>query len=114
MEEVKIGIVAEGISDYWVIKHIVERFLKDKGASLECWLIPFVSDDRAKCSKVDNCINAVNNEIRSEGTIDKNNKGAAIHLYNYILAKKKKPKEIQDISKYNVGFSKFIESLILS
>ena len=32
MEELKIGIVAEGISDYWVIKHIVERFLKNKGA----------------------------------------------------------------------------------
>ncbi len=30
MEELKIGIVAEGISDYWVLKHIVERMLKEK------------------------------------------------------------------------------------
>jgi len=208
MEELKIGIVAEGISDYWVIKHIVERFLKDKRAytvalqpkittagkqdgyggwqkvfeyigkkeyiidlaqtegcdyiivqldtdvceeygvnkdanleqllnsvctkiyetahpdfyksriipaicihSLECWLIPFVTDDTARCSRVDNCINAVNNEIRAEGTIDKNNKGAALHLYGFILSKKKKPKEIQEISKYNLGFSKFVDLL---
>ncbi|MFI3263151.1 MAG: hypothetical protein R3Y26_09630 [Rikenellaceae bacterium] len=30
MEEFKIGIVAEGISDYWVLKHIVERVLRNK------------------------------------------------------------------------------------
>ena len=210
MENLKIGIVAEGITDYWVIKHILERFLKDKEAytvplqpkittagkqdgyggwkrvfeyisqkefivdlaqtegcdfvivqldtdvcdeyglsknvnidtsyesvcskiyetvhsdflveniipaicinNLECWLIPFVSDDIAKCSKIDNCINTVNNEIRAEGTIDKKNKGAAIHLYRFILAKKKKSKEIHEISKYNLGFSKFIQSLTI-
>jgi len=209
MEDLKIGVVAEGISDYWVIKHLVERLLKDKGAytvslqpkitsagkqdgyggwknvfryigykeyiidlarnegcdyvivqldtdvceeygvnkstnhdilfncvctkinetihpdfntsriipaicihSLECWLIPFVSDDMMKCSRVDSCINVINNEIRPEGTIDKNNKGAALFLYSFILAKKKKPKEIQEISKFNLGFSKFVEQLI--
>jgi hypothetical protein len=32
MEELKIGIVAEGITDYWVLKHIVEKYLKGKGA----------------------------------------------------------------------------------
>ena len=78
MEELKIGIVAEGISDYWVIKHIVERFLKDK---------------------------------RAYTVALQNNKGAALHLYSFILAKKKKPKEILDISKYNVGFSKFVDLL---
>jgi hypothetical protein len=208
MEELKIGIVSEGISDYWVIKHIVARFLKDKEInfvqlhpkitpkgkqdgyggwqkvfeyisqkeyiveyaqkedcdyviiqldtdvceqykvkkstnpetlfcdvstkiqetthsdfdrnkiipaicihSLECWLIPFISDDTRKCSRVDNCINVINNEIRSEGTIDKDNKGAAMPLYCYILSKKKKVKEIQEIAHYNVGFYKFIETL---
>jgi hypothetical protein len=35
MDELKIGIVAEGISDYWVIKHIVERFLKGKEVNCE-------------------------------------------------------------------------------
>lgn len=30
MEELKIGIIAEGITDYWVLKHIIERMLKDK------------------------------------------------------------------------------------
>lgn len=25
----KIGIVSEGISDYWALKHIVERYLKE-------------------------------------------------------------------------------------
>lgn len=30
MEELKIGIVAEGISDYWVLKHLIERMLRNK------------------------------------------------------------------------------------
>ena len=34
MEDLKIGIVAEGITDYFVIKHIVERFLKDKDVNI--------------------------------------------------------------------------------
>ena len=208
MEELKIGIVAEGISDYRVIKHIIERFLKDKNLnivslqpkitpsgkqdgyggwqkifeyisqkeyiidlaqtedcaliivqldtdvceqyginvntnheilfndirakihekahpdfdktkiipavcihSLECWLIPFVSNDNTQCRKIDHCIRAINREIRTVGTIDENNKGAALHLYDFILGKKKKAKEIQEIAQQNFGFSKFIELL---
>lgn len=210
MEELKIGVVAEGISDYWVVKHIVERFLKNKGAytvplqpkispndrqfgeggwnkvftyisnkeyiidsaqtedcnyivvqidtdvcneygvnknvtpeilyenvlakilekthdsfdktkiipaicihSIECWLIPFVANDEKKSSKTDNCVNALNREIRTVGTIDNNNKGEAVRqgLYGYILDKKKKTREIEVVAHYNYGFSKFIESL---
>lgn len=70
MEELKIGIVAEGISDYWVLKHIVERMLRDK-------------DQKGNCKS----------------------------LYDEILSKKKKVKEIEVISKYNYGFDKFVESL---
>ena len=208
MGEMKIGVVAEGISDYWVIKHIVEHFLRDEGAytiplqpkitptgrqdgfggwqkvfeylsqkeyiielaqtegcrcviahldtdmceaygvkksasptvlfdnvlnkikeithadydkskivpaicihSLECWMVPFVSNDPRKCAEVNNCIGTINYLIRVKGTIDKGNKGNAKPLFDYILAEKKKKKEIQEVAKYNVGFAKFIESL---
>ena len=176
MVDLKIGVVAEGVIDYWVIKHVVERFLKDKGAYTVAlqpkittagkqegyggwkkvfeyisqkeyiinlaqiegceYVIVQIDTDVCEeygveksqnlnsifnsasakifetvCSRVDNCINTINYEIRSEGAIDKNNKGSGIHLYSYILQKKKKPKELQDISKYNLGFYNFIESL---
>lgn len=208
MEELKIGIVAEGISDYWVLKHLLERMLKDKDPNIislqpkvlngkqdafggwgnvfeyisnekyiidlaqteefdyivvqidtdvseeygvpnnadnaqlyldvvneingrihedfdnsklifaicidstECWLIPFVSTNRSKCSKIRNCVNIVNREMPKDlGTIDANSKGDSKPQYDAILKLKKKAKDIRVISLHNYGFSKFIESL---
>ena len=210
---IKIGIVSEGVSDYWVLKHIVSRYLKDfdintiplkpkvtsmgkqdgfgswqgvfkyisgeddeklvveaqkegcqfiiiqidtdvceeydikKDTSdieafysnvkdilynkiheefdkstalfaicihdLECWLIPFVSTENKKCSILDNCINTVNTAIRTKGSIDPENKNhaKAQRLYESILKKKKKPREIKECSEYNFGFKSFVDQL---
>ena len=32
----KIGIVSEGVSDFWVLRHIITRYLKDK----DLWVLP--------------------------------------------------------------------------
>jgi hypothetical protein len=80
--------------------------------SIECWLIPFVSKNKQKCTKVDNCTRKLNHEIRAEDrSIDEANKGKAKNTYDFILSKKKKDSEIQEMARYNVGFSKLIESL---
>jgi soluble cytochrome b562 len=210
----KIGIVSEGISDYWVLKHIVEIYLKDLEAytiplkpkqknnkqegfgtwqgvleyvagndlmikeavaedcvhiiiqidtdvsneygvpfnegtdtheslfenvkalidgrihtdikrdiiiyaiciqTLECWLIPFVCNNVGKCSKINNCIATLNNEIQPQNKHineagDKNSQ-ASQNAYQFILNKKRKAKDIEKCSKYNIGFQKFIEQL---
>jgi hypothetical protein len=207
---VKIGIVSEGISDYWALKHITERYLKDtdvytiplkpkitkqdrqdgfgtwqgvfeyiKGEDklileavnegcqfviiqidtdvcenygvsknednnvlwtdvqakikssvhaafeqsiliyaiciheLECWLIPFVCTDNNRCTNIYQCLNIVNREIRTTGTIDKHNKNddKVRPLYDFILNKKKKPIDIKNCSSYNIGFQSFIYQL---
>lgn len=79
----------------------------------ECWLIPFLSNDSARCSRTHLCISAVNNLYNGEGSIDPKNKNAeaARTVYTNILRKKKKAKEIKAISTYNFGFEYFINSL---
>ena len=209
MEEFKIGLITEGISDYWVLKHIIERVLRDKEPnvislqpkvtthgkqddfggwgkvfeyiekkeyiidlaqteefdyiviqidtdvseeydvakiedkeqfylnvvnrisnsvhedfdksklifaicidSTECWLIPFVSAKPTECEKTEHCVNVVNKNIKKQfGTIDAASKGKSKRQYDEILKLKKKAKDIEEISSYNYGFSKFIESL---
>ena len=32
----KIGIVSEGVSDFWVLRHIITRYLKDQ----DLWILP--------------------------------------------------------------------------
>ena len=32
----KIGIVSEGVSDFWVLRHIITRYLKDQ----DLWVLP--------------------------------------------------------------------------
>lgn len=81
---------------------------------IECWLIPFLSTNDNECSNHDRCLNIVNKHIRRTiGTIDKDNKnsiGAQV-LYDKILSHKKKSKDIYAISRYNYGFSSFIDQL---
>lgn len=79
---------------------------------LECWLLPFVCD-AGKCTRIDNCLNALNRAIKTEGCIDKDNKNcdAARKLYQNIFSHKKKPKDIKDCAEHNFGFKSFIEQL---
>ena len=81
---------------------------------LECWLIPFVDEDKKRCKNMDRCLNIVNGDIHKKGLfIDKDNKNStgAQKAYDYILKQKKKPKEIKECSESNYGFKKFIEQL---
>ncbi len=80
---------------------------------IECWLIPFISNDIGNCKKTNGCLNTVNYKIRTKGTIDKDNKNctSAINLYNFILNHKRKVRELQAASQFNYGFKKFIEQL---
>jgi hypothetical protein len=207
----KIGIVSEGVSDFFILKHIIERYLKDKDVytiplkpkvsaqnkqvgygswqgvfeyikgndnliveavkegceyvviqidtdvssqygvdnnhedvsafwnavkekltasvhpdfpkdrlifaiciqEIECWLIPFVSSNRNECENTDRCLNIVNKHIRTEGSIDRDNKNCiqAQRLYISIWSKKRKPKEIGECSQFNYGFAKFVEQM---
>lgn len=80
---------------------------------IECWLIPFVDNKVENCLNTDRCLNILNRDIRQIGGIDKNNKNcdAARKIYETILSKKKKAKEIIRCSQYNYGFRKFVEQL---
>ena len=80
---------------------------------IECWLIPFISTSDEDCSNNNRCLNVVNKHIRSLGTIDKDNKNCikAQTLYEEILSKKKKSKDIFMASRFNYGFSHFIDRL---
>lgn len=79
---------------------------------LECWLLPFVCAEN-KCSIVNNCLNPLNQAIRTNGCIDKENKNChkARVLYQHIFSRKKKPTEIKECAKHNFGFRSFIEQL---
>lgn len=80
---------------------------------IECWLIPFISTDEEECSNNDRCLNIVNRHIRTKGTIDKENKNSsgAQALYDEILRNKKKSKDIYAVSRFNYGFTYFIDKL---
>ena len=80
---------------------------------IECWLIPFVTTNKEECENTDRCLNIINKHIRTQGSIDKNNKNSiqAQKLYNSILSQKRKPKEIGECSQFNYGFAKFKEQL---
>lgn len=80
---------------------------------IECWLIPFVSTNNEDSCNYDRCLHIVNRHIRTQGTIDKDNKNSsgAQALYDLILRQKKKSKEIYAISRFNYGFSSFIDQL---
>lgn len=83
---------------------------------IECWLIPFVDEDKKRCANLERCLNVVNNDIRKKGLfIDKDNKNSigAQKAYEHILKQKKKPTEIKECSVFNYGFKKFIEQLDL-
>lgn len=79
----------------------------------ECWLIPFLSEDKKSCSKIDSCVNAVNKLLKDKGFIDKDNKNAekVRPIYQYILNQKRKAKDIKKASAYNYGFAYFIAML---
>lgn len=80
---------------------------------IECWLIPFVSTSEEECSNNDRCLNIVNRHIRTKGTIDKDNKNSsgAQAVYDEILRNKKKSKDIYTASRYNYGFTCFVDKL---
>ena len=61
----------------------------------------------------DRCLNIVNRHIRTKGTIDKENKNSsgAQALYDEILRNKKKSKDIYAVSRFNYGFTYFIDKL---
>lgn len=80
----------------------------------ECWLIPFIDDNKKNCENIDRCVNLVNKSIMKQNLfIDRDNKNSdgAKSAYDYILKQKKKPKDIKECSEYNYGFKKFIEQL---
>lgn len=79
----------------------------------ECWLIPFLTEDKKSCSKIDSCVNAINKLLKDKGFIDKDNKNAekVRPIYQYILNQKRKAKDIKKASAYNYGFAYFIDML---
>lgn len=79
----------------------------------ECWLIPFISEERKECAKTDSCVNTVNRLLKGKGSIDKDNKNAekVRPIYQNILKQKKKAKDIKAASRYNYGFACFIDTL---
>lgn len=79
----------------------------------ECWLIPFMTDDRRDCGKTDSCVNTLNRLLKDKGSIDKDNKNAekVRPIYQNILKQKKKAKDIKAASRYNYGFAYFIDAL---
>lgn len=81
----------------------------------ECWLLSFITSDKAICCKTESCVNNVNRLLKGKvkGFIDKDNKNAlgARATYEYILKNKKKPKDIKEASLNNCGFAYFINSL---
>lgn len=80
---------------------------------IECWLIPFVSSNQNECEIMDRCLNIVNKHIRTQGSIDKDNKNCtqSQKLYGFILSQKRKPKEIGECSQFNYGFARFVEQM---
>jgi len=72
-----------------------------------------VSSSESECQDTDRCLNIVNKHIRTQGSIDKDNKNCsqAQKLYNTILSRKRKPKEIGECSRFNYGFAKFVEQM---
>ena len=81
---------------------------------IECWLIPFVDNNKKNCEKTSSCVKLVNKGIRNKNLfIDANNKNSegAKNAYDFILKQKKKQQEIKVCSEYNYGFKKLIEQL---
>ena len=52
----KIGIVSEGVSDFWVLRHIITRYLKDQ----DLWILP-LNPKQTKDGKQEEILN--NSEI---------------------------------------------------
>lgn len=79
----------------------------------ECWLISFLTDNKKDCCRIDGCVNKVNTLLKDKGHINKDQKNtlSAQRAYNYILSKKKKARELREISYSNYGFRFFIDSL---
>lgn len=79
----------------------------------ECWLIPFLTEDKKTCVKTDSCVNAVNRLLKGDGFIDPDNKNAekVRPIYQYILNQKRKAKDIKKASRHNYGFTYFIDTL---
>ena len=79
----------------------------------ECWLIPFLTDNKKTCEKTDSCVNAVNRLLKGDGFIDPDNKNAekVRPIYQNILKQRKKAKDIKAASRYNYGFAYFIDTL---
>lgn len=80
----------------------------------ECWLIPFIDNNTKNCENIDRCVNLVNKGIKKQNLFidcDNKNSDGAKSAYDYILKKKKKPKDIKKCSEYNYGFKKLIEQL---
>ena len=81
----------------------------------ECWLIPFLSEDKKVCCKTDSCVSAVNRLLKGDGYIDKDNKNAdqVQPVYDKILRSLRKAKQLRAASAHNFGFKSLIESLDL-
>lgn len=80
----------------------------------ECWLLPLYYTDKKRCA-THNCIYTLNKALAKKqlpGVPDKDkNSPNAIKAYSKILKEVKNKKKVIEISKYNYGFSKFIEQL---
>lgn len=114
-------------SDECLYKDVCERLCRDISIEwqkklifaicfdeTECWLLPLYYQDKKRCA-THNCIFTLNKKLASKGMQcipdkDKNSTNA-IAAYNKILKDIKRKKDVELISKYNWGFSKFIEQL---
>ncbi len=81
--------------------------------SIECWLLPLVyTDNKRKNTK--NCFATLNSGL-AKNNMDKipasKNSPNGIRAYNGLLGLVKRKKDIEDISKFNVGFTHFVERL---
>ena len=72
-----------------------------------------LTDDKKICGEADSCVNTMNRLLKGKGFIDPDNKNAekVRPIYQDILKQKKKTKDIKAASRYNYGFTYFIDTL---
>ncbi len=82
--------------------------------TIECWLLPVYYTNHHK-SDTTSCLSSLNKALKKDNkptisTTEKNNNNSRL-AYDEILKNLRSRKDIDQSSKYNAGFQKFIESL---
>ena len=98
-----------------VLEKHSEKFLFAIGIhSMECWLIATVKSGRNK-EETDNCLFKLNSQLtrKNMNAINPNNKNSfkSRKTYHELARKFRNKKEIEEYSKYNVGFEMFVEQV---